>query len=116
MSGAYSVFPLRLVVVFKLTTTSIRNTFRLFVTVRASVQFGHFHSFLALYFFSRNFPRKASPAAPAPMGRISSHFRPLPLELPGSAGSGGWVSVLLSSAPGSFWTGALMGAPLNTAV
>lgn len=36
MSGAYSVFPLRLVVVFKLTTTSIRNTFRLFVTVRAT--------------------------------------------------------------------------------
>ena len=41
MSGAYSVFPLQLVVVFELTTTSIRNTFRLFVTVRASVQFGH---------------------------------------------------------------------------
>ena len=41
MSGAYSVFPLRLVVVFKLTTTNIRNTFRLFVTVRASVQFEH---------------------------------------------------------------------------
>ena len=33
MSGAYSIFPLRLVVVFNLNTTTICNTFQLFVTV-----------------------------------------------------------------------------------
>lgn len=38
MSGAYS---LRLVVVVYLTTTNSRNAFQLFVTVTASVQFGH---------------------------------------------------------------------------
>ena len=50
--------------------------------------------------------RKASPAAPAPMGRTSSHFRPIPPEVPGSVCSGGGVSILSllpSSGPGSFW-------------
>ena len=41
MSGTYSIFPLRLVVVFNLTTTNSRNAFQSFVTVTASVQFGH---------------------------------------------------------------------------
>ncbi len=38
MFGAY---PLRLVVAVYLTTTNSRNTFQSFVTVTASVQFGH---------------------------------------------------------------------------
>lgn len=41
MSGAYSIFPLQLVVVFNLTTTNSCNAFQSFVTVTASVQFGH---------------------------------------------------------------------------
>ena len=41
MSGAYFIFPLRLVVVSNLTTTNSHNAFRSFVTVTASVQFGH---------------------------------------------------------------------------
>ena len=71
-----------------------------------------FHSFLALYFFSRTFPRTASPVVPAEIGRTSSYFRPIPPELPGSASSGGRVSVLLSSAPGSVWAEALVGVPV----
>ena len=41
MSGAYSIFPLQLVVVFNLNTTNSRNAFQSFVMVTASVQFGH---------------------------------------------------------------------------
>ena len=41
MSSEYSMFPLRLVVVTYFDTTNSRNTFRLFVTITASVQFGH---------------------------------------------------------------------------